>query len=684
MSSIAADPAGADAAASGAPPEPGPARSGPPPRVRRALGLAALAATFGIELWLAFHAGGFFAGTTAIVVLALGLALVAWLMTAARPLDGLSRPLAVAVAGFVLLAGWQLLSQRWSGSPARAVVEFDRTLLYALVVLLAGLVATTAARRRALLLTLFGAMVVVCGCALITRLLPEVWPVEETVAPSRLSYPVTYWNALGMMAALALLACVHVACDHRERLAIRATAVAALPMLATTLLLTFSRGAIAAAALGFVVYLVLARPRGAIVGFLAGAPTTAAAVAVAYASDAVVDAPTSAAVVSQGRTVMLVVVAAMAAAAGLLALGRRFVEPWVLAWRIPRVSPGRLAVGAVVALLVVAGGVVASGLSQRLADQVDSFRTGNVVDDVGDSRSRLTTVGNNGRLYQWRVSTDVFERHPLDGSGAGTFAISWARDRPSDLTVNDGHSLVFEALGELGLVGVGLLALALGALLVGGAWRIRGPQRALAAALFTLLAMWLLRAQIDWDWEMPVLTAPALACGAALVGGRGATAQRGAVWPGRVPRLLAGIGILVVLLTPLAVARSQAKLDAASAALKAGDCRSAIDDALAATKAMSSRPEPFQVLALCDARIGRGDLALAAIRAGLERDPDNWRLHYQLAVIGAAQGIDPRPQLRVARRLNPRSTLLRDAQRRFATSDPARWRARARTAPLPL
>jgi len=76
------------------------------------------------------------------------------------------------------------------------------------------------------------------------------------------------------------------------------------------------------------------------------------------------------------------------------------------------------------------------------------------------------------------------------------------------------------------------------------------------------------------------------------------------------------------------------------------------------------------VLALCALRAGRGDLALAHVRAALDLDPEDWRLHYDLAVVRAIQGLDPLPALDEARARNPRSWLLRIARRE------ARWAGR--------
>src|SRR6185436_20222326 len=75
-------------------------------------------------------------------------------------------------------------------------------------------------------------------------------------------------------------------------------------------------------------------------------------------------------------------------------------------------------------------------------------------------------------------------------------------------------------LGELGLVGLILLATALLAILAGLAVGIRGDRRTLYAALFAAGLAWVLAAGVDWHWEMPVVTLWLFAAGGAGIAAR--------------------------------------------------------------------------------------------------------------------------------------------------------------------
>ena len=70
---------------------------------------------------------------------------------------------------------------------------------------------------------------------------------------------------------------------------------------------------------------------------------------------------------------------------------------------------------------------------------------------------------------------DAFDRHPIEGAGAGTYEFIWNRDERWSHHVRDAHSLYFETLAELGLPGALLLVIALSALLLAGA-AARGRQ----------------------------------------------------------------------------------------------------------------------------------------------------------------------------------------------------------------
>jgi hypothetical protein len=641
-----------------------------------------------LVVWLGFNAGGFFAGTVGYAAIGAGLALLVWLTTADHPFEGVNGGFALAAGALTLFAVWTLVSAGWSDATSRALIEFDRALLYLLVLLVAGLAGGRLGGPRRILWGLAVAAVVICGAGLITRVLPDVWPIRATLQANRLSYPVTYWNTLGLLGAMGWVTCLHLTSSLREPRLVRALGAAALPVLAATIYFTLSRGAILVLPIGLVAYLALGRPRGALGGLLAGVPATAIAIVACFGAEALTaDDPTTAAAVDQGRTVAIVIVATMVLAAGLrLALGR--LDAWAQGVEVRLPSRGRmLAAGAaLVAVVAVLG--VAAGAPHAIGTQYDRFTKSGEVNPAGDSRERLAEVGNNGRLDHWKVALEGARQSLLHGTGAGTYANLWAKDRPEPFDVQDAHSLYVEALGELGIVGLALILTLVLTLLAGavrrGSRSRPAPERAVAAAGAAIVLMWGVRAGLDWDWEMPVVTVWALIAGGVLLARPPGVAEAGAgLVPGKLGRVLLGLGVLVLLVTPALVSQSQARLQQSIRAFGTGDCTNALNSALDANSILSVRPEPFLVIGFCDVRIGQPRLGVEAMRAAIERDPGNWTYRYGLALTKAASGIDPRRDARLAHEMNPLSQLTRDALERFDTDNPELWKRRSVTAPLP-
>jgi hypothetical protein len=333
--------------------------------------------------------------------------------------------------------------------------------------------------------------------------------------------------------------------------------------------------------------------------------------------------------------------------------------------------------------LAVAGAVgiaIAVGVPGTLSDQYHAFVNGNKVSDTGDVRSRLTDIGNNGRVNNWNVALDAWRTDRLKGVGAGMYQNEWSQHRPSDLEAVDGHSILLEPLAELGVVGFALLLVGLGGILFAFARRMKHPNRALYGGLLALGVTWLVHASIDWDWEMPVTATWLFACGGLALAEPVKFPPRGGA--GRMPRVLAGLVVLLLVFTPLQLMTSQTRLNQAVDAFAAGDCGSTINKALESSRAAGDRAEPWELIAYCDARLGQGRLAIDAANKAIARDPSDWEYHDDLAVVSAAAGVDPRPAAADALRLNPRSDDAKFIVDRFATSNPKLWMQRAPQARL--
>jgi O-antigen ligase len=633
-----------------------------------------------LTAFFAFNSGGFYPGPTAYVAAVLCVVLILRITLAGNPLAGAGRPMLVGTAALGLYALLTLLSQLWSHAPGEALIEFDRALVCLLVFVLSGSLAHTEQRLAWMLKGLAVAIVAICACSLLTRVLPHLWPTAPDVANQRLSFPLTYWNALGLFGAFGLVLCLHFSSDLRESAVTRIASVAALPVLAVTIYFTFSRGGIAAAVIGIGVYVVVGRPRAVISGVLAAAPAAVAVVFAYHANLLATPTPTVPPAVVQGRHVAIAVLACAAAAALVRALLTISLDRWLLRRRLlarfwavpPRARWTALTV-------VVVGAAVA--LNGPISHEFKRFVRPEPPGNSADLRARLTDPGNNGRIDMWRVAWRRFEAAPVLGHGAGTFEDTWARYRPNQQFVRDAHSLYLETLDELGVVGFLLLVGPILVILVGAMWRARDPVRSLYAAASAVLLMWALHAGIDWDWEMPVLSLPFFALGGFVLSREAPevlaevpAAQPG---PGLRPyaRTVLGIGCVLLAVAPAYVWLSQRKLDQATAAFARGDCRSATAAATSSISILGNRPEPYEILGYCDIRRGMPDLAMAAIQKAITLDPGNWNYRYDLAVVRASAGLSPVQAIRQAVVLDPREPLVEQAAHDFTPAERSRWQS---------
>jgi hypothetical protein len=635
-----------------------------------------------LTAFLTFRAGGFFPDITALAVLVLTVAILLRITLAADPFGGWSRAGAVAVAAAAAFASWTLVSATWSDAAGRALVEFDRALLYVLAIAFYAMVPRDRGSLTVLLRWVLAAFTAAALAGVASRVAPDVFPIAGRFHADRLSFPLTYWNATGIAAALGVVLALHHGSGSQEPRLVRIGATVALPVLVTAVYFTFSRGAIVAGALGVVVYVAVAHPRRLLFLGAAAGPACLVAVAAAYAADDLAtDHYFAGGGPGQGHRVALVLVAACVLAALLRTLLMRFED------RLDgvRVSPARrrrvLAGAALGAVLLVAVTAVVADAPSRIDRELTAFKEGDFVPQTGDARDRLSQSGNNGRLGVWRVSELSFGDHPWRGTGAGTFRVEYERRRDLDLVITDGHSLYLEVLGELGIVGLALLLVGLGLPLAIAVARLRGGERHAYAAFVAAGATLLVHAGVDWDWEMPAVFLWFLAASGVVVAapvGRGRVAA-----PPRLGRVVAGLACLLLAVTPWLLLRSQDDLHSAVAALHRGDCRAAIDDALDARDALSARAEPFALIGYCDLRLGADALGIQAMTAARDRDPRNWAYAYGLALALARAGEDPRPEAALAVRLNPREPTARELERSFRDAGRRGWAAVAAKAQPP-
>jgi hypothetical protein len=467
--------------------------------VRRGVTVLAVVVLLAGPTALAFFQGGYFDLERLVA------AIVAWLLFAVaallspQPLP-YSRGGRLALLGLVLLTAWTGASIVWTPLATPATDSLQRLLLYvAMFGAAATLLRDPRARHAVEPALALGALLVI-AYGLSDRLLPGIFDLKRsTNAIGRLEQPLTYWNAMGALAALGVLLSMRVMADRSRPRAMRAAAAAGSVPLAVGVWLSYSRGALAALAVGVLVLAALARTRAQLIAIaivvVAGVPAAAAA----DGFDGVRALQGSLSAREHDGLIMLailLVLMAVAAVAGWFAAGLR-PRPITL----PRWAP--VAVGAA----VVAVGVAVVLLAAR--DRGHPAAS-------GASAQRLQSVESN-RYDYWSVALDHgFSADPLKGIGAGGFAVIWLEYRHVPERAKVAHSLYVETLAELGIVGFAFLLIFLVGvgMAAARAWRV-APARAAGPA--AALVVWATHSAIDWDWEMPALTLVALVLAGMLV-----------------------------------------------------------------------------------------------------------------------------------------------------------------------
>jgi tetratricopeptide (TPR) repeat protein len=658
----------------------------PEPRSRAAPRAAAPFAFVAILVWLALAAldGGYWPSAWGPLGLFLLGAVV--LATLLLPSDAVSREPArrIALLLLVLFLAWCFASMTWADFPADAWAGTNKTLLYALgLVLFLPRYWEPRTLRVALLAFVLG--VAALGAATLgTALLPG--RAEAAFADGRLLPPTGYVNATVALWTMGFWIAVHLAAHPRASASLRALLIAAAALLLQLALLGQSRAWLALLPVTAAVALLLAPRRLRLLGAV-----TTAGVASACAAPILLDvreAVLAGALEPALRRAAVATVLAAAAAAAVGALWARLER---------RLRPDeRLVRRAGVALAVVAAaGAVAGGVGAALAiDDPGDWVASRWQDFTGGAYPQDERFGGSlasNRYQHWRIAWEEFRDRPVAGAGVDNYHAGYLLRRTSpDAEPRYPHSWALRLLAQTGLVGTLLFLGAAGAVLA-LALRVRrqlGPDDGtLAAAGVMVFAYWLLHGAVDWFWEIPALAAPALG----LLGLTAAT--RATPAPVSVPQAPRRAAVALAMLA-LAVAAtvSLALPWLAYLQQRAGLAVWRSDRALAYARldrAASLNPlagEPLLLKGTIALRGGDAPVAAAALERVVEREPKSWYGWFQLALAAAVEGDDRRAAkyIELARTLNPLDPLVAEAAASIAAGLPLdpnhfdeRFRARA-------
>ena len=554
----------------------------------------------------------------------IGLGLVACLLAVgiARP----PRPGPVAwcaLAGLVGLGLWALLSFVWADSIDQAVVNANRTLAHGALL---GLALLLIRDRR----TAFWAL----GSAGAAMLVLQLWQVAALLGSDaagqflgeRLDKPLGYINAQATFSVLGLWLLMAAAEQKRSALAAGA-ALGGVTVSAGLILLSQSRGA-GLAVLGSALIVLAIVPGRQRRTFALGIALTG----LVLVGDKLLGVSDGGSVASADVNSAVATLLVVSAGSGLL-WGLLVAMESRLEGNARETARG-LAVGTLVAAGVVLCGaavVKQDALREQVRTQYDAFVNLGTAQGGEQTASRLLSGAGN-RYDYWRIAGNTWQDNKLVGVGAGNYDQEYFLQRSTTEDIRQPHSLVLQSLAELGLPGLALTLLFIGAVLLGafrqrGAARADRAERALLVAGLGVFTAWAIHTQVDWIHLLPGITAIALLAAAVVL------RRPGGVQPGtRMLRPAPRAAVAALIVLPVAVAGvslsrqvlSQHHAGDARQALAAGDAREAVEAADRALRLDRETVPVYYTKAAAFARLGEAGAAEQTLLQAVRIEPGDF------------------------------------------------------------
>ncbi|HEY2283321.1 MAG TPA: O-antigen ligase family protein [Solirubrobacteraceae bacterium] len=595
----------------------------------------------------------------------------------------ISRWAALACVALTAYTACSFLSILWAHDQGAAYLGSVRALVYlAAFATFAILPWSRWSVRIALvgLVTGLGAVALVTAIRLATLANPSTLYLD-----ARLVYPLGYYNADAALFMMTALVAVALACRRGGAPALRVAGLVVAAVCLQLAVLGQSRGWLFTVPLILAIALLIVPDRLRLLVFALG-PAAATAVAApalfqvygktTIGGETLTEPRLGHVLHSQGvhaaHTMLIADIALAIVAALAVALDRR-VAPSLTTKR--RADRALAALAVAVALAGITIGLVAvhGHVLGRVEHAWSSFANAN---SGPSGSSRFTALGSQ-RVDFWRVALDEWDAHPLAGLGQDNFAAGYLQHRRTGEEPRWAHSLELRLLVHTGLIGALLfvlfvIAVGIAALRGGGA---RGrPVRFAAAVALLPFVVWIVHGSIDWFWEFPALSVPALAfAGAATAlgvdpAGASASVSRRL----RVARLsiaaLLGAGALAAVAIAYASAHE---------IQRATDIYTEHPAQAYAELRSASNLTPFDAqVYLLDGSIaldyGEASVARGFFAQAIRHDDQEWLAPFVLGLLAGERGAraEAKAQLRRALRLNPGEQIVSEALTRAGRKHP--------------
>jgi hypothetical protein len=462
-----------------------------------------------LALVWAVHNGGFDADTWywgALVTLATLTVVGVLRLGSARALPG---PIKVALLAFAAYVAWSYLSIAWAQAPGTALQGSNRALLYLTVFAVMALIPWQT-RTALAALVVFSLGLGVIALVLLLRL-ASADSIAGLFNAGRLAAPTGYFNSNAALFTMGALTATSLACRREVPALLRGLLVGAATATLPLAVLAQSRGWLFTLPLIVLVTVIVVpgRVRFVLTALMPAIATAISAHKLVSIFNDTTTGSLNAGARSIGREALILIVVTIVITT--LAAWAESLLP-----RRPRVRPGLRVGGAVALAVVVIGGGAVGVVKATHNDPVGFVKRewngfSHPVKHFGKG-SYFATVGS-GRYDFWRVALDAFTAHPIGGLGQDNFDDYYVSRRHTQEEPLWTHSLELRLLAHTGLIGLVLFAVFLGAGITAAVRaRRRGPPVTgiIAASALLPAVVWLIHGSIDWFWEMPALTGPAL------------------------------------------------------------------------------------------------------------------------------------------------------------------------------
>jgi O-antigen ligase len=629
----------------------------------------------GLMLVWAVHDGGYDEDTWywgALLLLAL---LTAVVLARGVAATRVSRAGLIALGAFALYVAWSYLSISWAESPGDALTGSNRALLY-LLVFANMLVLPWTVRGALIALLTFAVGVGVVAIVLLFRL-ASADQVSNLVISGRLAAPTGYFNSTAALFTMDALVAIALAARRELPGVVRGLLIAFACAALQLGVIVQSRGWLFTLPLVVIVAIVILPDR-----------LRVAAAAVLPVAGAAVPIHRLLGVYQNASGAALGHAAARAGQAALVTCALVFFVGTLAAWgdslvRLPSLNAARRrAIGTIAVVLAVGavgvGGVAAThGHPLRFIErQWDGFShpqstvTGSHFTDVGSSRYDF-----------WRVALDAFLAHPIGGLGQDNFDDYYVSHRRTTEEPSYTHSLELRLLTHTGLVGFALFGVFLVAAIAAALRARRRPalEGFAAGAALLPLVVWLIHGSIDWFWEMPALTGPALgflamagALGAAVHAPTSAPKARERGPALRVLTAAGGAALLLAALVVLAFPYLSVREVSVGNDLRQSDPAKALSDLHAAAELNPLSSDPGRVGGTIALEIGQYANAGERFAQAISREHEDWFswLGEGLAASALGERALAGHDYRVAASINPREPVIRKALARVGSAHP--------------